>query len=230
MEILYSGIFEFEPSPASARGTMSTCLLDIVRYDNGVCCVMITESKDKKGVSVTNVCDRIATEVYRTYLKGIPPAKIVWLEHSPACRTHKAHIDLLQFEHDAAIRESAAAGEVTMNEVVFTRPCWKRFLESQSIEQREFLTVYGYMLKELCDTNMVFAAEDKSRHYWRVWTTADGFFIVSDNAGAAIPKKLLDARGVIDALKKNQRFFGAGFDVEGQFTTALMKGFLNKGL
>lgn len=77
---------------------------------------------------------------------------------------------------------------------------------------------------------MIFAIEDKSNYYWRIWANPEGFFIVSSNPSAALPDSMLDAHGITQVLKNSQYFFGHDIDIEGQFTAALMKGFLDKGL
>lgn len=191
----------------------------MVRYDNGVYCVMMTENKKNKSLSVTNVCDRIATQVYARFFADIPADKIVWLEHSPASRMHKAHVDLIQFQH--ILKKGI---------VLFTNPQWKRFFEASQIVPIDFLRNYGYTLKELCNANMVFAIEDKNNYYWRVWANPEGFFIVSSNTSAALPDSMLDAHGVVNVLKNSQHFFWPGVDIGEEFTAALMKGFLDKGL
>lgn len=219
MEVLYSGIFQYRV-PQPPRVPSSQCTIDIVRYDNGVYCVMITEDKNNKGLSVTNVCDRIATQVYTKFLKNIPADRIVWLEHSPASRVHKAHIDLIQFQHSMQ----------TKGAVSFTNPRWKRFFEASNIVPIEFLKTYGHILKGLSNAHMIFAIEDNNGYYWRVWANPEGFFIVSSNPSTAIPGSMLDAHGVTKVLKDNQHLFGPDIDIEEQFTAALMKGFLNKGL
>ncbi|MCL4537915.1 MAG: hypothetical protein M1610_10040 [Nitrospirae bacterium] len=218
MEVLYSGVFQYQ-IPQSPKVPLSQCTIDIVRYNNGVYCVIMSENKNNKGISVTNACDRIATQAYAKFLTNISPDKIVWLEHSPASRMHKAHLDLIQFQH--TLKEGT---------VSFTNPQWKRFSEASQIVPVDFLRNYGYILKELCNANMIFAIEDKSNHHWRVWANPEGFFIVSSNPAAALPDSMLDAPGVTVVLKSNAHLFGPDIDIEGQFTAALMSGFLNKGL
>jgi hypothetical protein len=218
MDVLFSGTFQYQ-IPHPSRIHTGQCTIDIVRYDNGVHCVVMTESKKNKGLSVTNVCDRIATRVYARFLADIPADKIVWLEHSPAGRMHKAHVDLIQFLY--TLKEGA---------VSFTNPQWKRFFEASQEVPIDFLRNYGYMLKEFCNANMIFASEDKNSYYWRVWANPEGFFIMSSNPSAVIPDILLDAHGVTQVLKNNHHFFMPDIDIEEQFTAALMKGFLNKGL
>ena len=94
----------------------------------------------------------------------------------------------------------------------------------------EFLKNYAYVLKELFNAQLIFAIEDKKKHYWWVWAAAEGFFIMSSNRSAKLTEKMLDAPGVVETLKSNRKFFDPAMDIEERFTTALMKGFLNKGL
>jgi hypothetical protein len=218
MDMLFSGTFQYQV-PHPSRIHAGQCAIDIARYDNGVHCAMMTESKNNKGLSVTNICNRIATQVYARFLADISADKIVWLEHSPASRMHKAHVDIIQFQHT-----------LQKGIVSFTTPQWKRFFEASQIVPIDFLRNYGYMLKELCNANMIFAIEDRSNYYWRVWANPEGFFIVSSNPSAALLDNMLDAHGVTQVLKNSQHFFEPDIDIEGQFTAALMKGFLDKGL
>lgn len=222
MKILYSGIFRYALTRASKKELAGTCGIDIVKYDNGVFCIMMTENKKNKGVPFTNACDRIATMIYAGHLKKVPPDKTIWLEHCPAGRTHRAHVDLIQFHRNFKGGDPGAA--------VFSRPRWKRFFESRRIIPAEFLEKYGYVLKELAEAHIIYAVEDRKGLQWRVWANQEGFFIVSSNASAGIPEHMLDAHGVTAALQRNNRFFDAGMKVEETFTNALVKGFLNKGL
>lgn len=218
MKMLYSGTFQYR-IPGYPKIPAGQCTIHIARYDNRVYCVIMTESKTNKGVSVTNACDRIATQVYAEFLTNIPADKIVWLEHSPAGRMHKAHVDLIQFQH--TVKEGT---------ISFTNPQWKRFFEFSNIIPAEFLKTYSYILKELCNANMIFAIEDKSDYHWRVWANPEGFFIVSSNPSAVLPDIMVDAHGITRVLKNNHHFFMSDIDIEEQFTAALIKGFLNKGL
>jgi len=217
VETIYSGAFNYRLSGISPQVTDGRCIIDIVRYDNGIHCVMMTEDKKNKGISITGASDRIATQIYSAFLKDVPPDRIVWIEHTPASRTHKARIDVVQFQYHA---KSAS----------FTNPQWKSFFESSQVTPAEFLKKYGYVLKELCSAQMIFSIEDRKNHYWRVWAAAEGFFITSSNRSAKLTEKMLDAPGVIKTLKNNRKFFDPAMDIEERFTTALMKGFLNKGL
>lgn len=218
MDVLFSGTFQYQILHPSRIHT-GQCTIDIVRYDNGVHCVMMTESKHNKGVSLTNICDRIATQVYAKFLADITADKIVWLEHSPASRMHKAHVDLIQFQH--TLKEGT---------ISFANPQWKRFFEASQIVPTDFLKNYGYMLKKLCNANMIFAIEDKSNHHWHIWANPEGFFIMSSNPSVALPDSVIDAHGVTTVLKGNAYFFEPDIDIEEQFTAALIKGFLDKGL
>ncbi|HCZ11525.1 MAG TPA: hypothetical protein DHV16_04580 [Nitrospiraceae bacterium] len=217
LKTIYSGAFNYRPAGITQTISEGLCIIDIVRYDNGIHCVMMTEDTKNKGISITGASDRIATQIYAAFLKNTPQDRIIWLEHTPASRTHKARIDLVQFQYHA---KSAS----------FTNPQWKSFLESRRITPPEFLKNYGYILKELCNAQMIFAVEDRKNHYWRVWAAAEGFFIISSNRAAKITGEMLDAPGVVETLKNNRKFFDSDMDIEERFTTALMKGFLNKGL
>jgi hypothetical protein len=225
MKFLHSGTVQLSaprPSPKIPEGAYD---VDIVEYDNGVCCVMMSERKDNKGASLTNACDRIAAEVYRTLLPGFPPDRIVWLEHYPARKTERAHIDLVQFQ--SRISDISPEGTKIAE---FTNPQWKRIYEAKQLAHREFLTAYGNILKELCTAHFIFIVEDKSGYHWRVGANEELLFIIASNPSAELPCHLLTVDGTIEILKKNSHFFSSGINMEEQFTAALMKGFLNKGL
>lgn len=227
MKVLYSGIFHYKLPSLPSKVSKSQCHIDIVQYDNGVCCVMMTEGKRSQGISVTNAGDRIATQIYVGSLRKMEADKIVWLEHCPSGRTHNAYIDLVQFQHDI---RAAIPGGNELDTMVFSNPQWKRFFEAPHIMQMEFLNTYGYIIKELCNAQMVFAVEDKNDYFWRVWANQEGLMVMTATPSALLPRRVLDVHGVIEVLKNNQQFFGSDINLEEKFTTALMKGFLNKGL
>lgn len=220
LQVIFSGDYEYTVPAANPKIHKGICVVDIAGYDNGVHCVIMAEHKNNQGISVTNACDRIATQLYTRYLANVRCERVVWLEHCPATRMHKAHMDLIQFRHE----------EPRPGAIVFSNPQWKRFIEAQRIVHAEFLKTYGYILKELGNAHMIFAVEDKHDHSWRIWANQEGFFIISANPSAVLPDFILDVNGVIGTLRQNQQFFASGDDLGEQFTTALMKGFLNKGL
>ncbi len=225
METIYSGIFQYNIPGRSGKSSASRCFINIVKYDNGACCVMMIDDKRVKGVSVTMACSYIATQVYKKFLSTALPDKIIWLEHSPSNRMHNAHVDLIQFQHIDYKTDIAPTG------VEFLNPQWKRFIGSKKIVPDKFLETYEYVLKKLSkSTMMIFTAEDKNSYHWRVWANDEGFFIVSENPSAVIPSRLLHAQNVVMALQENRRLFDSEKDIGEQFTAALMKGFLDKGL
>jgi hypothetical protein len=217
MKTIYSGTFEFRLPAASAKISSGNCGLDIVRYDNGIYCAMMTEDAHKKGISITGICDRIAAQVYKKFMNDMPPDRIIWLEHSSAGRSHKASVDLIQFQYNH-------------KDGLFTNPQWKRFFESKKLSGPEFLKDYGYILKNLSGAVMVLAIEDKKGYYWRIWANPEGFFIMSSNPSVKLPQDILDVGGVTRALEENKNFFAKAVRVAQEFTAALVKGFLNKGL
>lgn len=217
MKVRYSGLFHYKPSPLSPKVPVGICDVDIVEYDNKVCCAMITERKDNPGVSVTTVCDRIATELYSDFLADVPAGTVVWLEHYPASRGDRAHVDMVQFQ--------LAAGAAS-----FAHPHWLRLFEAKRIVPLEFMESYGNVLKELLGASLVFTVEDKDGYFWRVWANESGLVVLSSNPGAALPDRQLEANEVAQLLRENQKVLRSDAAVEEQFTTALMKGFLNRGL
>jgi len=210
----YSGCFRYSVNSSSWRVPDGTCILNIAGFDNGVCCIIITEDKDNLGPSVTNTCDRIAAQVHKKYLSDVPENKTVWLAYCPANRHHKAYLDLVQFRHEGP--EGA----------VFSHPQWKRFLEDPVMLPGEFILSWSGILKNFCHTSMVFAVQDKKGYYWRVWSNKAGFFIVSSNPAVPLPKELLDLPGVESILNENRYILGRP-EVIKSFRAALMKGFLN---
>lgn len=229
MRVRYSGVFHYKSSPASPKVPVGICDVDIVEYDNGVCGVMITERKDNQGVLVTTACDRIATELYGDLLPDKEEESVVWLEHAPAYRADRAHIDVVQFE-SAPLPGAGHPGEGKKRPRVFSNPLWLRFFEAKRIVPLEFLETYRNILKELVTARLVFTVEDKDGCYWRVWASQDGLFIVSANPAAKLPDRRLDVPAVTQVLKDHQQLLRSDKAIEEQFTTALMKGFLNRGL
>lgn len=229
MKVLYRGKFLYSlmSAPSSTPSlSAGSCIVYIVKFDNDVCAVMMTEDRNNSGPSVTNMCDRIATQVYRKYLSFTPPERIVWLEHSPGNRDHSAHIDLVQFAHHIQQTGSGPDKEPPHS---FTNPQWKRFFEAPLIVPLEFIKLYSFILKELCSAALVFMAEDNKGYYWRVWANGEGFFIMSSNPLAELSKNLLDIKGVTALLIQNHALIGLP-DIEKAFTDALMKGFLSSRL
>ncbi len=229
MKELYSGKFLYSLSsgPSSTPSLFAgSCIVYIVKFDNDVCAVMMTEDMNNTGPSVTNMCDRIATQVYRKYLSFAPPDRIVWLEHSPGDKDHSAHIDLVQFAHEI---QQTGPGPDRVPAHVFVRPQWKRFFEAPLIVPLEFIKLYSFILKELCSAALVFMAEDNKGYYWRVWANGEGFFVMSSNSMAELSKNLLDIKGVTALLIQNRALIGLP-DIEKAFTDALMKGFLSSRL
>ncbi len=226
MKVLYSGKFLYSPTGApSSTSPLSagSCIVNIVKFDNDVCAVMMTEDRNNHGPSVTNICDRIATQVYRKYLSLTPAEKMVWLEHSPGDRQHPAHIDLVQFAHEI---QQAGSGPGKGPTHAFIRPQWKRFFEAPIIVPLEFIMLYSFILEELCTAALVFIAEDRKGYYWRVWANGEGFFVMSSNPSAELSKSLLDIQGVTALLIQHHALIGLP-DIEKAFTDALMKGFLS---
>jgi|GEM_PF-1192265 len=229
MKELYSGkfLYSLTSDPLSTPYlSAGSCIVYIVKFDNDICAVMMTEERYNSGPSVTNMCDRIASQVYRKYLSFSQPDRIVWLEHSPGNRDHSAHIDLVQFAYEIQYTGSATDKESTHS---FTNPQWKRFFEAPLIVPLEFIKFYSFVLKELCSAALVFMAEDNKGYYWRVWANGEGFFVISSNPVAELSKNLLDIKGVTALLIKNHKVIGLP-DIEKAFTDALMKGFLSSRL
>ncbi|MBI3592739.1 MAG: hypothetical protein HY099_04585 [Nitrospirae bacterium] len=224
VELVYSGVFEYKVSPRIPSGK---CDISIFRYKDGFCCVVMSERKDNKGMPVTSACERIATQVYSEFLTDTPANKIVWLEYYPPRRQQSAHIDIVQFQ---IVRTQPGHDSNKTKTVRFSNPKWKRFLKPQKRSIKDFVKNYAAILRELMDADIIFVAEDRGGYEWRIWADRNGLFVMTSNPSAITPNCLLDAHGVTDLLGKNRRFFGTDVNIEEQFTTALMKGFLNRGL
>jgi hypothetical protein len=228
MKVIYSGTFRFKAGPASLKSANYMCDLDLVEYDNEVRCVMFSERNDDKTISITNICDRMASLVYAEYLPGVPENKIVWLECYPFTKNVKAYIDLLQF--DSEVVETGGTGPGTSGTLRFYRPRWHRLFESNNINRMEFLDVHANMLKNLYRAQVIFELEDKDGYNWRVLAGIDGLFVISSNPAAEAPDSRFDVPGMTEFIKGKGRYFDPGIDLEQRFTEELINGFLNKGL
>jgi hypothetical protein len=189
---------------------------------------MFSEKNDDKAVSITNVCDRVASLVYAEHLKGVPENRIVWLECYPFARNDKAYIDLLQF--DTEVVETEGTGPGTSGTFRFYRPRWHRLYESSNIDKMGFLQNHSTMLMNIYKAQVIFEVEDKEWHYWRVIAGLEGLFILTSNHVAAVPDRMFDVPGIIEFMKSKKKHFDPGVDLEQRFTDELISGFLNKGL
>jgi hypothetical protein len=111
-EQLLATTYEF----TAATGIKAVCGLRLVRDEERVV-VVLTELPDNPGMSVTNACEEIATQVRRAF--GLDPDQIRWIEHYPE-REHHVHRRTL---HEAA----------TYDEIIFIwedyqarAPTWRR--------------------------------------------------------------------------------------------------------
>jgi hypothetical protein len=228
MKVVFSGIFNYKAGASAIKAVNYICDLDIVEYENNVFCVMFSEKNDDKAISITNVCDRVASLVYAEHLRGVPENKIVWLECYPFSRNGKAYIDLLQF--DSEVVETDGTGPGTGGTLRFYRPRWHRLFESGNIDKMGFLQNHSVMLMHLYKAQVIFEIEDKDGHYWRVLAGLDGLFIITSNPAAGVPDCMSDVPGTIEFIKRKSKFFEPGVDLEQRFTDELISGFLNKGL
>jgi len=228
MKVVYNGTFRYKAGPSSLKSANYVCDVEIVEYDNEVRCVVFSEKNDDKSVSITNVCDRVASLVYAEHLRGVPSNRIVWLECYPFSRNDKAYIDLLQF--DSEVVETEGSGPGTGGTLRFYRPRWHRLYEANHIDRMEFLRSHANMLKNLYDAQVIFEIEDRDAHCWRVLAGLEGLFVITSNQSAEVPDLKFDVPGVIAFIKSKSKFFDPGVDLEQRFTDELINGFLNKGL
>ncbi len=226
MKLDYSGVFHYKMGHLSSKESTFYCDLDIVEYANGVHCVVLTERSD--ALAITNVCDRIASQIYADYLRGVIENKIVWLEHYPAVRGNKAHIDLVQF--DSEVVPSEGTGPVTSGTLRFYHPRWHRLFESRHLDRIDFLGRHQNLIQNLYQAQVIFEIEDKDGHCWRLVTGKERLYVITSNPEAFIPDEGFDVKGMSELLREKRKFFGAGIDIEQRFIDELVKGFLNKGL
>ncbi len=228
MKVIYSGTFQYKMGHIASKEAAFLCGLDIVEYENGVNCVVLTERNDNNALSITNVCDRIASQIYADYLPGIPENKIVWMEHYPAKKGGKAYIDLVLFDFEVV--PSQGTGPATAATLRFYHPSWHRLFESRRLDLNEFLTVHAEMMGNLYHAQVIFEVEDRAGYFWRVVTGEEKLFVITSNPEAGVPDKGYDVQGINQLLMEKKEFFSKDIDLEQRFTDELIKGFLNKGL
>jgi hypothetical protein len=228
MKVIYSGPFHYKMGHFVSKQSTFFCDLDIVEYDNEVRCVVLTERSDNNALSITNVCDRIASQIYADYLSGVAESKIVWLEHYPAARGNKAYLDLVQFDFEIVPSEGTGPG--TSGTLRFYRPRWHRLFESRHLNRNEFLTVHANLIRNLYHAQVILELEDKDGYYWRVLTGKERLFVITPNPEAKVSDEGFDVKGTNELLRVNRKFFSPEINLEQRFTDELVKGFLDKGL
>ncbi|HTZ16860.1 MAG TPA: hypothetical protein VMB78_00315 [Dissulfurispiraceae bacterium] len=228
MKVNYSGVFHYKMGHFASKESTFFCGLDIVEYANEVRCVVLTERSENNALSITNVCDRIASQIYADHLSGVSENKIVWLEHYPAIRGNKAHIDLVQFDFEVVPSEGTGPG--TSGTLRFYHPRWYRLYEARHLDRIEFLGKHANLIQNLYRAQVIFEIEDKDGHCWRLVTGKEKLFVITSNLEAGIPDEGFDAKGMSELLGRKKKFFGDQVDIEQRFVDELVKGFLNKGL
>jgi|WetSurMetagenome_2_1015567.scaffolds.fasta_scaffold00068_24 hypothetical protein len=228
MKVIYSGTFKFRAGTAAHKIADYICDLDLVEYDNEVRCVVLSERDDDNPISITNVCDRVASLVYAEYMRGVPENKIIWLECYPFTKSGKAYIDLLQFDSEAV--ETDGTGHGASGTLRFYRTRWHRIYESNRIDRLEFLEKHANLIQNLYKAQVIFEQEDRDGYYWRVIASLDGLFIITSNPDADTPDRSFDVPGMSAFIGEKKSYFDPGVDLEQRFTEELINGFLNKGL
>ena len=228
MKVLYSGSFHYKIGRLASKEAAFFCDLEIIEYDNGMRCVVLTERNDNTALSISNVSDRIASQIYADYLSGVPENKIIWLEYYPPSRGNKAYIDLVQFDFEVV--PSQGTHPDTTGTLRFYHPRWHRLYESRNLDRNEFLADHANLIQNLYHAQVILELEDKEGHCWRVVTGRETLFIFSPNPEANLPDKGYDVPGINAILREKKRFFRPDIDLEQRFTDELVKGFLNKGL
>ena len=228
MRVIYSGPFHYKMGHFASKEATFFCDLDIVEYDNEVRCVVLTERSDNNALSITNVCDRIASQIYADYLSGVSENKIVWLEHYPAGRGNKAYLDLVQFDFEIVPSEGTGPG--TSGTLRFYHPRWHRIFESRHLDRNAFLVAHAKLVQNLYHAQVILELEDKDGHCWRVVIGRERLFIITPNPEANVPDEGYDVKGINELLREKRKYFDPQIDLEQRFTDELVKGFLNKGL
>jgi len=228
MKVIYSGTFKFRAGTAAHKIADYACDLDLVEYENGVSCVVFSERNDDTPISITNVCDRMASLVYAEYLRGVPENKIVWLECYPFAKGGKAYIDLLQF--DSEVVETDGTGHGASGTLRFYRTRWHRLFEAGRIDRLEFLEKHEGLIQNLYKAQVIFEQDDKEGYFWRVIAGLDGLFVITSNPDADAPDHSFDVPGMTEFIKSQTGYFDPSINLEQRFTEELINGFLNKGL
>jgi hypothetical protein len=228
MKVVYSGPFHYKIGHFAAKESTFFCDLDIIEYDSGMRCVILTELSDNNTLSITNVCDRIASQIYADYLFGVAENRMVWLEHYPAIRGNKAHIDLVEFDYEVVPTEGT--GPETSGTIRFYHPRWHRLVESRHLDRNEFMTAHANLVQNLYHAQVILDIEDKDGYCWRVVTGKEKLFVITSNPEAGVPDKGYDVKGIHELLRNKKGLFGPDSDIEQRFTDELVRGFLEKGL
>ncbi len=216
MKLIFSGDLTI---PSEVRkGKVLLCNINIVQYDNGRYCAIFAGKG--KGLSATNLCDRVSSLIYSKYLSKVNPADIVWLEYYAGSKTNNATVDIVEFSQH----------EDTQGDTVFLYPTWKRLYETNKIDPQRFLSRFSEILKELSSPVVLLSLEDKRGYLWRLWANRNGLFVITSNPRAKLPLSLMDASLVRESLEKNLRFFKEHTNIEEMLTESIIKGFLYKGL
>ncbi|MGO9377923.1 MAG: hypothetical protein ACLPN1_18745 [Dissulfurispiraceae bacterium] len=228
MKVFYSGSFHYKIGRLASKEAAFFCDLDIIEYDNGMRCVVLTERNDNTALSISNVSDRIASQIYADYLAGVPENKIIWLEYYPLSRGNKAYIDLVQFDFEVVPAQGTHPS--TTGTLRFYHPRWHRLYESRHLDRNEFLTNHANLIQNLYQAQVILELTDKEGHCWRVVTGREMLFLLTSNPEANLLDKGFDVRGINEILREKKRFFSPDINLEQRFTDELVKGFLNKGL
>jgi hypothetical protein len=228
MKVIYSGTFKFKAGTAAHKLADYICDLDLVEYENGVRCVVFSERNDENSISITNICDRMASLVYADYLRGVPENRIIWLECYPFTKSGKAYIDLLQF--DSEVVETEGVGPGASGSLRFYRTRWHRLYEANRIDRLEFLERHAVLVQNLYKAQVIFEQEDRDGHFWRVIAGLEGLFILTSNPDADTPDHSFDVPAMTGFIKEQSGYFDSSINLEQRFTEELISGFLNKGL
>jgi len=228
VKVIYSGSFHYKIGRLASKEAAFLCDLDIIEYENGVMCVVLTERTDNTALSISNVSDRIASQIYADYLAGVPENKVVWLEYYPPSRGNKAYIDLVQFDYEVV--PTTGTGPGTTGTLRFYHPRWHRLYESRTLDRNQFMSSHANLIQNLYHAQVILDLDDREGHVWRIITGQEKLYVISPNSDAGLPDKGFDVPGMNALLREKKRFFSPEIDLEQRFTDELVKGFLNKGL
>lgn len=97
------------------------CDIELEPLDNGMMLVMITESPENVGTSVTNAAELLHPQIIREF--GLEDEDLVWIEHYPP-------VDGLQEESYDLVRFTL---EQDANGQPLLRPAWQRISDDQAM-------------------------------------------------------------------------------------------------
>jgi hypothetical protein len=122
MKPIYDYFYRFPQRPPELPGR---CRVRIYKRRNGAQTVLLTEVYSDSGESITNACERIATELVAS--KGLNPKTTRWIQHDPA--PDDLPLDDPPTDDQAQIFDEVSFTWDTQNQA--SDPRWQRMDEMQ---------------------------------------------------------------------------------------------------